>query len=62
LPERCTHPLGHDPGGGIGRSARRERHHQRDGARGGASAGVAPKRIKNDSAVQNLFMTLPPVC
>ena len=21
LPKRCTHPLGHDPGGGIGRSA-----------------------------------------
>ena len=34
LPERCAHPLGHDPRGGIGRSARRERHHQRDGARG----------------------------
>ena len=34
LPKRCTHPLGHDPGGGIGRSARRERHHQRDGTRG----------------------------
>ena len=34
LAERCTHSLGDDAGGGIGRSAWRERHHQRDGTRG----------------------------
>ena len=34
LSERNAHPLGHDPGSGIGRTARREWHHQRNGARG----------------------------
>src|SRR6266705_2033549 len=29
LSQRRSHALGHDPGGGIGRSARRERNHQR---------------------------------
>jgi hypothetical protein len=33
LPERCAHALGQDTGGGVGRSARRERNHQRDLAR-----------------------------
>jgi len=33
LAERSAHALGHDARGGIGRSARRERHHQRDLAR-----------------------------
>jgi hypothetical protein len=33
LAERRPHALRQNPGGGIGRSARRERYHQRDGPR-----------------------------
>jgi hypothetical protein len=34
LTERAAHFVGHDAGGDVGRSARRERHDQGDRARG----------------------------